>query len=151
MVVSKPGINFNSIDMKTILYRLIFLKTMVFSIIFFSACNLKGPEQAADQDVAIYQKVSPRLFQEKMSEEKTNFLLIDVRTAQEFSTGAIENSQNRDLLNGDFERALKEWDPKTPVYVYCQKGGRSSQAAKMLQENGFKKIIELRGGYSTWK
>jgi rhodanese-related sulfurtransferase len=139
------------LNMKTLINKIVVLKAIAFSLIFLSACNLESQEQQSSQESVIYQKVSPSSFQEKMSEEKGNFILVDVRTAGEHNAGAIEKSENHDLLNGDFENAMKQWDPETPIYVYCQKGGRSSKAAEILEQKGFKKIIELRGGYSAWK
>ncbi|MAY85100.1 MAG: hypothetical protein CMP59_13300 [Flavobacteriales bacterium] len=136
--------------MKTIVSKLLLLKTVTFSMFFLTACNLESQEQSADQEQSVYQKVSPSAFKAQMNEEKSEYLLVDVRTAGEYEAGAISNSENHDLLNGDFEKAMANWDPKTPIYVYCAKGGRSSQAAEMLQQQGFKKIIELKGGYSSW-
>ena len=137
--------------MKTALHKILLLQTLVFSIVFFSACNLESQEHHTDQKSAIYQKVSPPAFKKRMESEEADYLLIDVRTAAEYNAGAVENSENHDLLNGDFEKAMQEWDPETPVYIYCEKGGRSSRAAEMLQQKGFKKIIELKGGYSALK
>ena len=137
--------------MKNISHKLLVFKTILFSLIFFSACNLESQEEQIGEEYAIYQKVSPAVFQKKMKTDESNFLLVDVRTESEYNAGSIENSVNQDLLNGDFENAMKEWNLETPVYVYCQKGGRSSKAAEMLQQKGFKKIIELKGGFSAWK
>lgn len=137
--------------MKTLLNKIILLKTIVLSLILLSSCNLESQEQNGNQQSAAYLKVSPAVFQEKMAEEEAAYVLVDVRTAGEHNAGAIEKSENHDLLNGDFEAAMKEWDPETPVYVYCAKGGRSSRAAEMMQQKGFKKIIELKGGYSALK
>lgn len=137
--------------MRTLLSKTIAFKTIVLSLILLSACNLESQEQKGNQQSSVYQKVSPEVFQEKMAKEEEAYLLVDVRTAAEHNAGAIDKSENQDLLNGDFEKAMQTWDPETPIYVYCAKGGRSSRAAEMLQQKGFKEIIELKGGYSALK
>jgi len=137
--------------MKLSLKKLIVLNSVVLSIFFLCACNLESQDQSETKSASIYQKVSPAVFQNKMKEEAAEFKLVDVRTAYEFNSGTIAKSENHDILNGDFEKALKNWDPEIPVYVYCQKGGRSSRASEMMRKEGFKKIIELKGGYSAWR
>ncbi len=90
-------------------------------------------------------------FKTSMNSESGDFYLIDVRTSAEYSQGNIEGSKNYDLLNGDFQNQVNSMDKKTPVYVYCAVGGRSSKAAQILKNEGFTKIIDLKGGYNSWK
>lgn len=122
---------------------------------FLVSCNSQSQEKQAEEQAAqlnnIYVKANPMQFDEKMNEENGEYLLIDVRTQAEYNSGAIASAQNFDLLNGEFEKQLEQWDRSTPIYVYCAKGGRSSRAANMLENRGFEKIIELKGGYTSWQ
>ncbi|MCX8046573.1 MAG: rhodanese-like domain-containing protein, partial [Anoxybacillus gonensis] len=34
--------------------------------------------------------------------------------------------------------------------VICQSGMRSNQAAKILVKNGFKRVVNVRGGMNAW-
>ncbi|WP_089663273.1 rhodanese-like domain-containing protein [Christiangramia echinicola] len=75
---------------------------------------------------------------------------IDVRTQKEFAAGVINNPINLDYYQQKtFLEGLKDLDKNRPVYVYCQAGGRSAKAAKILKKNGFQKVYDLHGGYSS--
>lgn len=80
-----------------------------------------------------------------------NIQLIDVRTPDEYRAGHIKNAQNIDYMASDFKVQISKFDKTKPVYIYCQKGGRSASAAKIMKDLGFKKIFELKDGYSAWK
>lgn len=77
--------------------------------------------------------------------------LVDVRSAAEFSTGHIPNSQNIDVLSPSFDNDIKLLDKSKPVMVYCKSGNRSAKCSKKLQAAGFVKIYDLEGGISKWK
>ncbi len=76
--------------------------------------------------------------------------LIDVRTRNEFASNHIENARNIVYQGDDWEAQIAELDKDKPVYVYCQKGGRSAKCAALLEEAGFEKIYDLEGGISQW-
>ena len=87
----------------------------------------------------------------KATLEKTNNAqLIDVRTADEFNSGHIDNAKNIDWNGNDFDTQVTSLDKTKPVLVYCLSGGRSKKAAIHLAELGFKEVIELNGGYLAW-
>ena len=76
--------------------------------------------------------------------------LIDVRTSEEFSSGSIEGAQNIDYNSEHFIDKISKLDRDRPVLVYCAMGGRSSKASKVFKSQEFKKIYDLKGGYSSW-
>jgi len=74
--------------------------------------------------------------------------LLDVRTPEEFAAGHVEGARNVPV--SELEKRLSEAGPKDqPVVVYCQAGGRSAQAAKILRANGFTHVVDL-GPMSAW-
>jgi phage shock protein E len=75
-------------------------------------------------------------------------LLVDVRTAGEFSGGHIEGAVNVPVEDVPKESAA--WDPARPVVVYCQTGARSLNAAGYLAANGFKSVYNLASGIEAW-
>lgn len=88
-------------------------------------------------------------FNEAISND--NIQLVDVRTEKEFKEGAIEGALNIDFFKQDnFTEEFNKLDKKEPIYLYCRSGNRSQQAAAKLQEMGFTKIYDLRGGYMGW-
>ena len=77
--------------------------------------------------------------------------LIDVRTANEYNSGHIDDAVNIDIMNNaTFEQEVQKLDKSKPVFLYCKLGGRSKKASKKLEELGFEKIYDFSGGYSAW-
>ena len=64
--------------------------------------------------------------------------LLDVRTPQEWEVGRIASSNCNNFNDANFKQNLAKLDKNKPVFVYCAAGGRSSKAAPILQEAGFK-------------
>lgn len=88
-------------------------------------------------------------FEKKIATVKESQIL-DVRTPQEFASGHIKGAKNIDYRNAAFSQESKKLDLKKPVFVYCHMGSRSSGAAKILKQNGFQEIYELKGGLISW-
>ncbi len=84
-------------------------------------------------------------------EKDSNIQLIDVRTAEEFSTGHIAKAGNYCLTNDELKQKMTNLDKDKPVYVYCKSGGRSSKASRLLVENGFKHVYDISGGITAWE
>jgi thioredoxin len=78
--------------------------------------------------------------------------ILDVRTKGEFNSGYINNALQADWNDSkEFERRIAFVDKNKPVYVYCLAGGRSAAAAEKLRKQGFKNVLELKGGINAWK
>lgn len=93
----------------------------------------------------------PAEFNKAVTLEDNSILqLIDVRTAEEFEVGHLKDSQNICVTKDDFQEKVKTLQKDKPVYVYCKKGGRSAQAAKILRDLGFTKVYDLEGGITSW-
>jgi rhodanese-related sulfurtransferase len=119
----------------------------ILSIVFlFLSCSTSSTTLTAQ---TINKKVSKTEFAELM--KKNGAQLIDVRTPREFSNGFIEGAKNIDYNGDSFEKQMKKLDKTKPVLVYCAAGGRSENAAELLQEWGFKEVYDLEGGYNGWK
>jgi rhodanese-related sulfurtransferase len=77
--------------------------------------------------------------------------LLDVRTTDEYIESHLANAHNICVTDDDFKEKAAGLNRDEPVYVYCKKGGRSAQAAKILAEMGFKKIYDMKGGILLWE
>lgn len=75
-------------------------------------------------------------------------LLVDVRSEGEYQDGGIAGSINIPIqeLAGRMDE-LGEKD--RPIVVYCQSGGRSAMAKRLLESNGFTEVHDL-GGIKQW-
>lgn len=79
-----------------------------------------------------------------------NYQLVDVRTRAEFKQGYIDGAKQHDINKNRFKRQISWLDRDQPVLLYCRTGKRSHQAALILQEMGFREIINLEGGITAW-
>lgn len=79
----------------------------------------------------------------KIVNNSTNLILLDVRTAEEYSSGNIPNSINIDVLSPDFKSKIELLDKNKEYLVYCRSGNRSLIASSIMATNGFIKIYNL--------
>lgn len=79
------------------------------------------------------------------------YQLVDVRTVAEFEDGRIQGAALYDINNEQFENQISKLDRNRPVLLYCRTGKRSYRAAEILQEKGFRQIINLEGGITAWE
>ncbi|NLY38856.1 MAG: FAD-dependent oxidoreductase [Firmicutes bacterium] len=75
--------------------------------------------------------------------------LLDVREAEEYALGYIDGAVNMPL--GELRQRCGELDPEREVIVYCSVGLRSYLAARILMQNGFKRVRTLNGGYKVYR
>jgi rhodanese-related sulfurtransferase len=76
---------------------------------------------------------------------------MDVRTAKEYNAGHIDDAINIDITDkNNFVKEISTLDKTKPIYIYCQKGGRSNKARKVLETAGFTEIYDFSGGWKSW-
>ncbi|MBI2257588.1 MAG: rhodanese-like domain-containing protein [Flavobacteriia bacterium] len=83
-------------------------------------------------------------------QKNNNIQLIDVRTENEFNSGTIKGAKNINYFSKDFKQEISKLDKNKAIYIFCQVGGRSAKAAKIVSELGFKEVYDLKDGYSEW-
>lgn len=82
----------------------------------------------------------------------TNLILLDVRTAEEYSSGYIPNSVNIDVLSPDFKSKIELLDKNKEYLIYCRSGNRSTIASSIMATNGFIEIYNLNNvNYSDFE
>lgn len=95
---------------------------------------------------------------EQWQNNADNYLLVDVREANELAQGQIPNASHIprgllefQILNHPKLTNLPDLDKASAnILLYCQSGGRSALAAKSLKNMGFNNVSSLAGGYSEW-
>ncbi len=75
-------------------------------------------------------------------------LLLDVRTADEYSLGTLPNAIN--IPVDELRTRLSELPKDKPIVVSCAVGLRGYLAYSILTQHGFKNVKNLSGGYKTW-
>ena len=84
-----------------------------------------------------------------MMEEESNYIILDVRTPEEFADKHIPNAINvpNEIIGTDEIPELPDKDQL--ILVYCRSGNRSKQAAAKLVTLGYTNIVEF-GGIIDW-
>ncbi len=94
------------------------------------------------------QHISPADYQSQFASSTAPYMLIDVRTPDEFATGHIHGAVN--ISVDTLQNHLNEVPHDIPVVVYCHSGNRSGQAAQILTQAGYTNLYDL-GGINTWE
>ena len=110
----------------------------------FLAGKLTGGENQVAEYTSITMEDAKEIFQ-----EKGDYLIVDVRRADEFAEGHIPgaiNIANEDILSAE---PAELPDKDQVIYVYCRSGNRSKQASAKLAAMGYTNIVEF-GGILDW-
>jgi len=124
----------------------------LFLLIALVVCGCEGPPASKTDsgvpDVAAdIKEVPPAEAQPAVSKAYSQF--IDVRTPEEYASGHAARSVNipLDKLTADLARV----EPNEPVYLICESGGRSLEAARMLKDAGYNNVVTVAGGMAAWR
>lgn len=91
-----------------------------------------------------WQVMSRASFAEVLAQPEVPFLLLDIRTREQFDTVHVRGSQHCDSLN---LRAFAEQAARnTPLILICRRGISSRHAAMWFDQLGFSTIHTLNGG-----
>ena len=103
-------------------------------IIFSLSLNSQSSVESIDYDE--YLKISKTI----------DFLIVDVRTPEEYQISRIKNSININFYDKNFINVFKNLDFDKHILIYCRSGRRSLEAVKILSDEGFRKLYDLKGG-----
>ena len=84
-----------------------------------------------------------------MMEEESSYIILDVRTAQEYSEKHIPGAINIPNETIGTEDIPELPDIEQLILVYCRSGNRSKQASEKLVKLGYTNIVEF-GGINDW-
>ena len=111
------------------------------ALLLLAGCGAKSSE-ATYRQITMEEAVT-------MMEEESGYIILDVRTAQEYSEkhipGAI-NVANESIGTEDIPELP---DKDQLILVYCRSGNRSKQASEKLVKLGYTNIDEI-GGINSW-
>ncbi len=78
-------------------------------------------------------------------------VVIDVRTPAEWQQGVIAGADLFIDYNGaNFKQQIAKLDKSKTYIIYCRSGGRSAGASQVMSDAGFKNVINMQGGISSW-
>jgi hydroxyacylglutathione hydrolase len=93
------------------------------------------------------QLISVESLQERIA-AGTPLVLVDVRAPLEFADGHIEGAIN--IPAPTLRTRYGELDPDKPTYLICSTGNRSSLAASILKQHGFREVCNIAGGMTAY-
>ena len=82
--------------------------------------------------------------------QDSHYILVDVRTAEEYDSGHIQDAVNFDFYSESFQNDILSLDKSSSIILYCRTQNRSTKTANYLKENGYKEITVLEGGITSW-
>lgn len=132
--------------------------TVLCLILALMACN-NSAEQKVQAETNVpavapvppgppFENINVTSFREKMDDD--NVVILDVRTPGEVKDGMIDGAINIDFMDPEFMGKVSGMDKNKTYLVYCQSGGRSARACKMMSESGFKNLYNMKEGYMGW-
>ncbi len=93
----------------------------------------------------------PEIEPQNLEEILQQVQIIDVREQDEYD-GPLGRVPGARLIQLDtLNDRIDEIDQSLPVVTICRAGGRSAQAATMLQKAGFNNVASLTGGMLRWR
>ena len=137
MKAAKPGI-------------LALLCFLVMPIVLLNGCLGLGDFRPNDQiikDITLEEAFA--LMEDNRYDE--NFVIIDVRTPEEYAGGHIEKAINLDYNSETFADELDQLDKEKTYLIYSQTDQRSGEALDMMAELGFREVYNMLGGIEWWE
>ena len=118
------------------------LVPFLFSFLLLAGCAAPAESEASYRQISTDGAIA-------MMEEENNYIILDVRTPEEFSDKHIP-----DAINIPNETIGTEEIPELPdkaqlILLYCRSGNRSKQASDKLANLGYTNIVEF-GGINDW-
>ena len=113
-------------------------------IIFFSLLLVYSCQIFESKDISV---ISDAQFTEIQG---TDYILVDVRTIEEYESGHIQDAVNFDFYSESFQNDILTLDNSSSIILYCRTQNRSTKTANYLKENGYNEISVIAGGITSW-
>ena len=117
------------------------LLPVILSALLLTACNAPGNSLGYKQ-ITMSEAV-------KMMEREKNYVILDVRRADEYADGHIPGAINVANEEIGTEEIPELPDKSQLILVYCRSGRRSKEASEKLVKLGYTNIVEF-GGILDW-
>ena len=82
--------------------------------------------------------------------QDTDYILVDVRTLEEYESGHIQDAKHFDFYSESFQKEILSLDKSSSIILYCRTQNRSTKTANYLKENGYKEVTVIAGGITSW-
>ena len=111
-------------------------------LFLLAGCTASNEQENSYRQISMDEAVT-------MMEEESSYIILDVRTPEEFRERHIPNAINipNETIGSEDIQELPDKDQL--ILVYCRSGNRSKQASGKLAELGYTNIVEI-GGINDW-
>jgi len=114
----------------------------LFLFLLVAGCAAPAESEASYRQVSMDEAIA-------MMEEKNDYIILDVRTPEEFAEKHIPDAINIPNETIGTEEIPELPDKEQLILVYCRSGNRSKQASEKLVRLGYTNIVEF-GGINDW-
>jgi rhodanese-related sulfurtransferase len=130
----------------------LFLVFMIMAMLALGKASIAETDTAIEETQVI-KNVSPQEAHVLIEKNNKNpdFVILDVRTPEEFSEGHIEDAVNLDFYSDNFEEELEKLDKNKTYVTHCRSGSRSAKTLNLMKELGFKEAYNITGGIVQWE
>ena len=114
--------------------------------LLLTGCTTPAPKPVSEANT--YRQIT---MQEAIAlmEKEENYIILDVRTHEEFAAGHIPGAIVIPNETIGTEEIAQLPDKDQLIMVYCRSGNRSKQASDKLVKLGYTNIVEF-GGINSW-
>lgn len=126
--------------------------TVFLGLAFVCTQDCVGQHRFKNKETSIIKTLEPKPAFEFIKKNKgnTGFVVLDIRTPQEFQDGHIEGAVNIDYRSPTFGADLDRLDKTKTYFVYCRIGRRSTEAIGIMLQKGFTSIYRTPGDIVAW-
>lgn len=123
------------------------LVSLTAALVLLGACSSdQNPDQIIE-DVTLEEAFT--LMEDNQGRD--GFVIIDLRSAEEYASGHIEGAINLDYTSTDFSQELDELDRSKTYLLYAYKDDVSGEVLDMMGELGFAEVYNMLGGMERWE
>jgi rhodanese-related sulfurtransferase len=125
------------------------MKRIVLLIALLFIVGLGGCMIVKETNKIVYKTIT-QVEAKEIIDTTSDYIILDVRTLEEFNTGHIPNAINipNEVILDQAESMLT--NKEQVILVYCRSGRRSKEAASKLVDLGYSNVLEF-GGIIDWK
>ncbi len=132
--------------MKKLLISVLLLSMVILPVLTVSCTETTEVKEQVINDIEAQEAFD--LIQD--NKDNPDFIIVDVRTPEEYNEGHIENAVNIDYNSESFKSQVGELDKDKTYLVYCRSGKRSAGAVGIMKELEFMEINHLVVGIIGW-
>lgn len=94
------------------------------------------------------QHITPQELKSRLATDGAKPVVLDVREPWEVNVVALPGAKHIPMAQVPLR--LSELDRDAEIVVLCHHGVRSMQVAYFLERQGYKNLLNLRGGINAW-